>query len=173
MYLGSLIFVIILFIIIFAISILLVIASDDILRLPGTVPFDELTAGGTLTLAVLVAIFVIGFVLALGVLVYYKSTLPTVPVPGAPDAPLSGYRTEIFLWTFLALSIIGVFIILAISWSVSSEISTFNKLYQPIFTPDQASNISGATSDLNLSMVLDVFFIILSFLLVALIIGGV
>lgn len=173
MYLGSLIFVIILFIIIFTISILLVIASDDILRLPGTVPFDELTAGSTLTLAVLVAIFVIGFILALGVLVYYKSTLPTVSVPGAPDAPLSGYRTEIFLWTFLALSIIGVLFILALSWSVSSEINTFGSLYQPIFTTDQATNVSGATGDLAFSIVLDIFFIIISILLIALIIGGV
>lgn len=176
MYLGSLIFVVIIFIIIFVISILLVIASDNLIVLPSGSPYTKLDSDiSYLTFAVIVTIFLIGIVLSLGVLIYYKSTFtsPSSDTGIQPDAPISSSRTDLFVYLFAALCLLGSLILFAILWNVNSDIGSFLNLYSFTITNQETSEVTTAKNYIFDSLILDAAFFIFTLFIIALYSSGI
>jgi hypothetical protein len=176
MYLGSLIFVVIIFIIIFVLSILLVIASDNLIRLPSGKPYTNLDNDiSYLTFGVITTIFLIGIVLSLGVLIYYRSTFTSASSDTGiqPDAPISSSRTDLFAYLFMALCILGGLILLSLLWTTNSDAGNFLDIYSNSITKEQVSDITIAKNYIFDSLILDIVFLLFTLLIICLYSSGI
>lgn len=166
MYYGCIFLTVILFIIVLIISVELTVVTDELNRLPSNIYTELLDFTiSDLTFAVIILIFLLGFIISLGILLYYKGTLDTNVV--APDAPVSGYRSSIFIYSFIAIIMVGLLIVAAITFDSRSELNLFLKAFGTVVTVDNVSTINDSISRELISLVLSIagFFLALFILI--------
>ena len=159
MYYGTIFVIVILFLIIVIITILLTLSSDTLNRLPSNIYTDTLNSDITeQTFAVLTLIFLVGFTISLGVLVYYKSSLvsnPTV-VNMNDNSFISASRVDSFVYGFVGIILIGLLIVLALTWTSLDGINFFLSSFESVVTPETVTNVRDARSNTRIALALEV-----------------
>jgi RsiW-degrading membrane proteinase PrsW (M82 family) len=108
------------------------------------------------TFSVLIAIFIIGFIISLSILIYYRTGILEMD---------SLFRVNVFLYLFIGLILIGLLIIIALTWSASLDIKTY------LNTPENIEDITDLSSNkfntslsyLNISLLLAVVALLFTF----------
>lgn len=170
MYELSLFFIIFLLIIIIIASFELTISTDIYARIILTSYTNNLENVSTdQTLAIIFLIFIIGFILALGILIYYKRSLlseSTTIDSSLNNSFLSKSYVDIFVYVFTASIILGLLFITILLWLSLNNTYSYLSNYEQVTDFTTVEEINNAIMNTIIAFSLSILGAIIAFCII-------